>query len=125
MSTQVTKSEKMLKKCLTVLTMVLFSLTFAQQSGKASWYGVPHHGRKAADGSVFNMNAMTCASNTHALGSKLKVTNKENGKSVIVKVTDRGAFTKLGRIIDLSKGAFSQIASTSKGIITVLVEVVD
>ena len=68
---------------------------------------------------------MTCASNTFKFGTKLKVTNKENGKSVTVRVTDRGGFTKLGRIIDLSKGAFSQIASTSKGIITVLVEVVD
>lgn len=107
--------------------MMLFSLTFfSQQVGKASWYGgTLHHGKRAADGSVFNQNAMTCASNTFKFGTKLKVTNKENGKSVTVRVTDRGGFTKLGRIIDLSKGAFSQIASTSRGIITVLVEVVD
>lgn len=107
------------------MILFTFSLTFAQQVGKSSWYGVPHHGRKAADGSVFNMNAMTCASNTYKLGTKLKVTNKENGKSVIVKVTDRGGFTRLGRILDLSKASFSQIASTSKGIITVLIEVIN
>ena len=102
--------------------MMLFSLAFSQQTGKASYYSDKHHGRKAADGSTFNMYAMTCASNTYKFGTKLRVTNKENGKSVVVKVTDRGGFSKLGRVIDLSKGAFTKIASLKRGIITVIIE---
>ena len=54
--------------------------------------------------------------------TKLKVTNPKNGKSVIVTVTDRGGFNKLGRIIDLSEGAFKQIASLKSGVIKVKIE---
>ena len=114
----------MLKKYLTVLTMMLFSLAFSQKSGLATFYHDKYDGRRAANGSIFRQNALTCASNVYKLGSKLKVTNKENGKSVIVKVTDTGAF-KMPRIVDLSKSAFSSIASLDRGIIRVLVEVVD
>ena len=115
----------MIKKCLITLSILLFSLSFSQISGKASYYGGQHHGRKTASGEIFNMNNLTCASNVHKLGTKLKVTNLENDKSVIVKVNDRGGFTKLGRVLDLSKGAFAKIADVRKGIIRVLVEVVD
>lgn len=114
----------MLKKWLTVLTMMLFSLAYSQQSGTASFYHDKYHGRKAADGSVFSQYALTCASNVYKLGSTLRVTNTENGKSVIVKVTDTGAF-KMPRIVDLSKAAFSQIASLKKGLTKVLVEEVE
>ena len=114
----------MLKKLLTVLTMMLFSLAYSQQSGTASFYHDKYHGRKAADGSVFSQYALTCASNVYKLGSTLRVTNTENGKSVIVKVTDTGAF-KMPRIVDLSKAAFSQIASLKKGLTKVLVEEVE
>ena len=114
----------MLKKWLTVLTMMLFSLAYSQQSGTASFYHDKYHGRKAADGSVFSQYALTCASNVYKLGSTLRVTNTENGKSVIVKVTDTGAF-KMSRIVDLSKAAFSQIASLKKGLTKVLVEEVE
>lgn len=93
--------------------------------GTASWYGGKHHGRKTASGEVFDQNAMTCASNTHKLGTKLRVTNPDNGNSVIVRVTDRGGFTKLGRLLDLSKGAFAKLASIQKGLIRVKVEMLD
>ena len=117
----------MLRNILTVLMILFtFSFTSAQQRGKASWYGnSTHHGKKAADGSVFNQYAMTCASNTHRLGTILRITNVENNKSITAKVTDRGGFSKMGRLLDLSKGAFQAIASLKQGIITVLVEEVN
>lgn len=113
----------MIRKILSILAIMLFSLTYAQSIGKASFYAEQHHGRKTASGEVFNMNSMTAASNIHPLGTKLRVTNVKNNKSVIVKVNDRGGFSKYGRLLDLSKGAFSQIASIKQGIITVMVEV--
>lgn len=106
--------------------MILFttSLMLSQKSGISSFYHDKYDGRRAADGSIFHQSAMTCASNIFKLGTKLKVTNKENGKSVIVKVTDTGAF-KMPRIVDLSKAAFSQIASLKRGLVAVLVEEVN
>lgn len=114
----------MVRRFLLTLAIMLFSLTYSQQTGKASYYAEQHHGRRTASGEVFNMNGLTAASNTYSLGTLLKVTNVKNNKTVIVKVNDRGGFGKLGRIIDLSKGAFAQIANVKQGIITVLVEVV-
>lgn len=101
--------------------MMLFSFAYSQQTGKATVYHDKYHGRKAADGSIFSQYVLTCASNVHKLGSILRVTNTENGKSVIVKVTDTGRF-KYPKIVDLSKIAFSQIASLKQGVINVLVE---
>ena len=106
-----------------MLAILLFSLSFSQTTGKASWYGDKHQGKKTASGEVFDMYKMTCASMVYPLGTRLKVTNPENDKSVIVKVNDRGGFGKYGRILDLSKGAFAEIASTGKGIITIVIEV--
>ena len=90
----------------------------------ASYYGGKFHGRTTASGELFNMNAMTCASNTHKMGTKLLVTNKENGKSVVVKVNDTGGFKKYGRTLDLSRGAFSKIANIQSGIIKVNIKVI-
>lgn len=104
-----------------VITSLLAFTTIAAQAGTASWYGPGFHGKRTASGEVFNQNALTAASNSHKLGTKLKVTNTANGKSVIVRVTDTGGFGKYGRTLDLSKGAFSQIASPSKGLIKVKV----
>lgn len=111
----------MLKTFLTVLMVLLFSLAFAQRSGTASFYHDKYDGRRAANGSIFKQSGMTCASNVHKMGTMLRVTNKENGKSVLVKVTDTGGF-RLPRIVDLSKAAFSKIASLKRGLVTVLVE---
>ena len=72
---------------------------------------------------VFNQNAMTAASNSHKMGTKLKVTNVATGKSVIVKINDTGAFTrKYGRTLDLSQSAFARIAPLSQGICKVKIE---
>lgn len=112
----------MLKRFLTTLAVMLFSIIYSQSTtGKASYYGEKHQGKRTASGEVFNMWSMTCASNLFPLGTRLKITNPENDKSVEVIVNDRGGFGKYGRILDLSKGAFAKIASVSKGIITVVV----
>lgn len=102
-----------------VILLCLVLLVTSANAGVASWYGERFHNKRTASGELFNMNAMTCASNTHKIGTKLLVTNKENGKSVVVKVNDTGGFKKYGRTLDLSKGAFSKIANTSKGVINV------
>lgn len=113
----------MLKKTLTMFAIMLFSVIYSQQVGKASWYGNSHHGKKTASGQVFDQHGLTTASNTHPMGTVLKVTNVKNNKSVIVKVNDRGGFSKYGRLLDLSKGAFSKIANVNQGLITVSVEI--
>ena len=94
----------------------------ASYAATASWYGKPFHGRLTASGERFNMNDLTCASNTHKMGTKLKVTNKSNGKSVVVRVNDTGGFKKYGRTLDLSKGAFAKIASIDKGVINIKIK---
>lgn len=78
-------------------------------SNIASWYGYPHHGRKMANGKRYNMYALTAAHRTIKLGTKVRVTNLNNNKSVIVTIEDRGPFVR-GRIIDLSLAAKTKIA---------------
>lgn len=73
--------------------------TTAVHADIASWHGGKHHGKHTASGENFNQNGLTAASNIHKLGSKLKITNQANGKSVIVRVTDRGGFGKYGRTL--------------------------
>lgn len=107
----------MLKK----LLFPLLCLSSMAHADIVSWYGGGFHGRRAADGSVFNQNALTCASNSHALGTKLLVTNPKNNKSVIVKVTDKGGFGKYGRKLDLSRGAFMRIADLNQGVANVVI----
>lgn len=84
--------------------------------GDISNYGGSLHGSQTATGGRFDQWAMTTAHKTLPFGTKVKVTNKANGKSVIVKVNDRGPYIK-GRTFDLSRGAFSKIAPLSQGII--------
>jgi rare lipoprotein A len=90
--------------------------------GIASWYGGYFHGRKTASGITFNEWGNTCAHNQFEFGTKLKVTNVANGKSTVCLVQDTGNFNKLGRIIDLSKGSFKNIASLKQGLVRVKLE---
>ena len=99
-------------------------LTSSAQAGMASWYGGKFHGRTTASGEVFNKWAMTAASNSHKMGTMLRVTNVANGKSVVVRVNDTGGFKKYGRTLDLSRGAFSKIADIQSGIVKVKITVV-
>ncbi len=89
-------------------------------SFKATYYSDTFQGKVMRSGQVYDANKLTCASNTHKLGTKLKVTNLDNGKSVIVKVTDTGSFRKV--TLDLSKKAFSKIAELDKGVINITIK---
>lgn len=95
-----------------------------KQTGLASWYGRQFHGRKTASGDTFDMNGLTAAHRSLPLNCYIKVTNKSNGKSVIVKVNDRGPFHG-NRVLDLSYGAAKQIGLTQKGVGNVSIERVD
>ncbi len=92
--------------------------------GMASYYGPGFHGRKAANGSIFDMHSMTCAHKKYPFGTKLKVTNMKNGKSVVVTVTDRGPYAR-GRVIDLSLGAAKEIDMMKSGVVPVSIEIVN
>jgi len=93
-------------------------------SGKASYYGNQHHNKQTASGERFDQGALTAAHRTLPFGTKVRVTNTRNGKSVVVRINDRGPFVR-GRIIDLSKAAFERIASTRSGVVRVRLEKVD
>lgn len=87
---------------------------------KASYYG---EGSRTANGERFSPSAMTAAHKTYKFGTRLKVTNRANGRSVVVRINDRGPFVS-GRCLDLTTGAFKKIASTSAGVATVTYQVV-
>ena len=91
------------------------------QSGKASFYSKKFSGRKTASGERLHHDSLTCAHRTYPFGTLLKVTNPSNGKSVIVRVTDRGPYVR-GRIIDLSIRAAREIGIIAQGIAPVVVE---
>jgi rare lipoprotein A len=90
--------------------------------GIASWYGYPHHDRIAANGRRFDMHQLTAAHRTLPLGTRLRVTNLTNGRSVIVTITDRGPFVK-NRVIDLSYAAAREIGMLSSGTAPVQLEI--
>ena len=93
-------------------------------TGVASYYHNKFNGRKTASGEVFSNNKLTAAHRTYPFGTYLKVTNVANGKSVLVKVNDRGPFTK-GKELDLSRKAFMDITDNpNKGNLQVNIEVV-
>ncbi|MCW8918768.1 MAG: septal ring lytic transglycosylase RlpA family protein [Gammaproteobacteria bacterium] len=84
------------------------------ERGVASWYGKKFHGRKTSNGETYNMYAMTAAHKTLPIPSYLQVTNLDNGKSVVVRVNDRGPFHG-NRIIDLSYAAASKLGFAQNG----------
>lgn len=92
--------------------------------GIASYYGHDFHGKKTANGEIFDMYKMTAAHRSYPFGTKVKVTNLDNGNSIIVRVNDRGPF-KLERIMDLSLGAAQALDMTKSGTAKVRLEVVE
>ncbi|GJL84772.1 MAG: hypothetical protein DHS20C02_05470 [Micavibrio sp.] len=92
------------------------------ETGIASWYGPGFHGKKTANGETFNMNELTAAHKTLQLPSLVRVTNLENGRSVVVRVNDRGPF-KRGRIIDMSKRGAELLDFKNSGVAKVRVQV--
>ena len=93
------------------------------EEGNASWYGPPFHGRRSSNGEVYDMNKLTAAHRTMAFNTMVRVTNLGNGKTVVVRITDRGPFIE-NRIIDLSKAAAQEIESIGPGVVPVRLEVV-
>ncbi|HSC44817.1 MAG TPA: septal ring lytic transglycosylase RlpA family protein, partial [Candidatus Acidoferrum sp.] len=93
------------------------------EEGNASWYGAPFHGRRASNGEIYDMNKLTAAHRTMAFNTMVRVTNLTNGKTVVVRITDRGPFIE-NRIIDLSRAAAETIESIGPGVVPVRLEVV-
>ncbi len=94
------------------------------ETGMASWYGPPYHNRKAANGEVFDMNALTAAHRTLPLNTIVRVTNLKTDHSAVLRITDRGPFVT-DRIIDLSKGAAIALDVWRPGTAKVRIDVLD
>ncbi len=92
-----------------------------RETGLGSWYGPKFHGKLTASGEVFNQDRFTAAHRSLPWGSRVKVTNLANGKSIDVRINDRGPFGK-GRIIDVSRAAAKALDMVGRGITTVQVE---
>jgi rare lipoprotein A len=84
------------------------------QSGKASWYGPGFHGKRTASGERFNTNDLTAAHRTLPFGTRVRVVNKSTGRSVVVRINDRGPYAH-GRVIDLSRASAQAIGILGVG----------
>jgi rare lipoprotein A len=93
------------------------------QRGLATFYGSEQHGGPTASGERFNMHLMTAAHRTLPLGTRVRVTNTKNGRSVEVRINDRGPYGGRGRIIDVSEAAAKQLDMIEAGVVPVIVEV--
>jgi rare lipoprotein A len=95
--------------------------------GKASWYGIEqlrrNHGRSMSNGQKFDKRKWTAASDRYPLGTVVEVTNLENGRRIVVEITDRGPAARLGRLIDLSESAAQALGYRHDGITDVAVMV--
>jgi rare lipoprotein A len=94
-----------------------------EDRGVASWYGESFHGKQAANGELFDMEAMTAAHRTLPLGSVVRVVNLANGKHLRVRITDRGPYVN-NRILDLSRGAATRLGMMQEGLSVVRLQVV-
>lgn len=90
----------------------------ANQCGKASWYALHS---QTASGEMMNPEAMTAAHKSLPFGAKVRVTNRANGKSVVVRINDRGPFIA-GRIVDVSKGAARKLGMVGSGVVSACIE---
>jgi rare lipoprotein A len=91
------------------------------EEGNASWYGIPFNGRRASNGEIYDMHKLTAAHRTLPFDTVVRVTNLTNGKSTVVRITDRGPFVD-NRIIDLSMAAAREIDSIGPGVVPVRLE---
>ena len=113
---EVTKEEPVKETKVVVIKKASEEAYMANLTGGASFYGEKWNGRRTANGEIFNTYELTAAHKSLPFGTKVKVVNKTTGKSVVVRINDRGPFVK-GRTIDLSKKAFQSIASIKKGVL--------
>ncbi|MBQ6653677.1 MAG: septal ring lytic transglycosylase RlpA family protein [Prevotella sp.] len=110
---------------LKILFLALFCpmlLSAQTTTGIASYYSKKWTGRKTANGERLHHDSLTCAHKTYPFGTRLKVTHLGNGKSVVVRVTDRGPYGR-GRIVDLSWGAARDLGMLQQGLAKVTLEV--
>lgn len=111
-----------------VIAAMVFGLVHVfddgSETGIASWYGPGFHGRKTASGTRYNQNAMTAASRTLPLGTKVLVTNLENDRKVEVTINDRGPYVD-DRIIDLSRAAARKLGMLKHGTARVRIDVIE
>jgi rare lipoprotein A len=94
------------------------------EEGLASWYGEWHQGQPTASGEIFDMTRLTAAHRTLPLGTRLRVTNLENGQIVQVRVNDRGPYVA-GRVLDLSRRAAGALGALERGVVLVKLEIID
>ncbi|WP_202913019.1 septal ring lytic transglycosylase RlpA family protein [Acuticoccus sediminis] len=106
----------------TSIPMATDAMAGKVSSGTASFYGKRFHGRRTANGERFNMNALTAAHRTLPFGTRVKVTNPATGRSVTVRINDRGPFHGK-RTIDLSRAAAAKIGMVDQGVAKVKLEV--
>ena len=93
------------------------------ETGIASWYGVPYHGRRSANGEIYDMEKLTAAHRTLPFDTWVEVTNLVNKKHIDVRITDRGPFVS-GRIIDLSLAAARELDMVASGVVKVQIKVI-
>lgn len=98
-----------------ILALGLWNLVRYDQTGIASWYGEPFHGRRTSSGEIYDMHQLTAAHLTLPFGTIVLVTDLETGKSVVVKINDCGPYVA-GRIIDLSFAAAERLGMVRKGL---------
>jgi rare lipoprotein A len=100
--------------------LILAGVMLASFNYEATYYADYFNGRPTRSGEIFSQDKLTCASNKFAIGSRLKITNKENGKSVTVRVNDTGPADL--KVVDLSKKAFRKIADLENGRIKIIIK---
>lgn len=119
---------------LVLSTLLITSLcSFNYKTTRASWYGPGFNGKVTANGEYFNQDSLTAASPTIAFNSLVEVTNIANGKTIVVRVNDRGPFKKINnsfiphprRKLDLSKASFDSIANLNKGVIDIQYKIIN
>ncbi|MCO6058203.1 septal ring lytic transglycosylase RlpA family protein [Pseudomonas sp. MOB-449] len=123
--------------CLLALTSLLVGCSYSpfereretpsgdyRAEGKASYYGSRHHGKRTASGERFDQHALTAAHRTLPFGTRVKVTNLNNDRTVVVRINDRGPHIR-GRIIDLSREAAERLGMLRAGVAPVRVESLD
>lgn len=103
-------------------TAIAYRPVLSELKGMASWYGYADNGSQSASGERFNENALTAAHRTLPFGTQVRVTNMNNGRSVVVRINDRGPFIR-GRLIDVSAGAARVLGMMSSGVAPVRVEI--
>lgn len=116
-----------MKRFLILASILLLNFSRELDTTKVSWYGPGFEGKKTASGEIFNSKALTCASPTLKFNTLVEIVNPQNGKSITVRVNDRGPFQYVGtkliphkqRKFDLSKAAFDSISNPKKGVITI------